>query len=371
MSKFADMFMLDREYLKVVPYVDNFSGTEKYPLYLPALLPFLLLNGSTPIPAYGVSAGNPSFDLPSIAKAVCAGLEGQELDAKFLAKMLKPVHEWGCEVIYSKKELREVLATGRGSLRYQAQVTGDQKARKIIISSFVPGALSSYEACEKTLLALAALPGVKRAYSQQGKRTKGSGPYGACFAVETQVLKDQQWEELLDKVKAKVSSKVSVRLGVTVRHADKPNSFHYLDFVKFFRSWIKYRIDLEVKLLKNQLAEIEERIYVNEVYLWAVDNIDALLDALKSILRDKDPIARLAKTFKIPERNAEIIMKRQVIQLARLERKGLVELLTELKATRKSYKQGLKNPGPYAAEKTKKLVAKYLKSPDLTGRHVD
>lgn len=366
MSKFADTFLLDKEYLKVVPYVDNFSGTEKYPLYLPSLLPFLLLNGSAPIPAYGVSAGNPSFDLQSIAKVVLAGLRNKDGwdTAKFIARTLKPIHEFGCTAECDKKEFREVIKTGRGSIRYRALMTGDQKARKIIISSFVPGALSSFESCEKTLLAIAALPGVKRAYSQQGKRTKGAGPYGACFVIETQVLKDAQWSELLTKVQAKVSTKVGVRLGVTVRHTDKPNSFHYLDFVKFFKAWIKYRIDLEVKLLTQQLKEIEERIYVNEVYLWAVDNIDQLLDALKDVLKSKDPVKRLAKIFKIPERNAEIILKRQVIQLARLERNGLVELLRELRATRKSYKVGLKKPGEYAADKTEKLVAQYMKCPD-------
>jgi len=363
LSKFADAFMLNKDYLKVVPHIDNFSREEKFPLYLPSLLPFILMNGGAPIPAYGVAAGNPAFTLESIAKVVCAGLAGQELDSSLLSKHLKVTHEWGCEPVYTRKELREIMETGRGSIRYTAIVSGDRKAKRIYISSFLPGALSSLESCEKTLNTIAGFPGVKRAYSQQGKRSEHSGPYGACFVIETKSLDESKWDALVAKVKAKVSTKISVRLGVTIRHEDKPNKFKYLNFVELFSMWLRYRVNLEKRLLKYQLGVVNDQLYVYNTYLWAVDNIDALLDKLKVVLKDKSPVNRLMREFKLEERAAEIILHRQVIQLAKLGRADIVTKIREYKALRREYTEGLRNPGPYAAAKTRKLVDAYLANP--------
>src|SRR5690606_34251284 len=67
LSKFAHAFLVDPEYLKVVPYEPNFSNDDVLPLYLPALLPTLLFVTSIPAPAYSVRAGNPAFSLRAVA----------------------------------------------------------------------------------------------------------------------------------------------------------------------------------------------------------------------------------------------------------------------------------------------------------------
>ena len=60
LSKYAETQLLDQSYLKCVPMVPTYDGAFKEPVYLPAKLPNLLINGTEGI-ATGASNLIPSF----------------------------------------------------------------------------------------------------------------------------------------------------------------------------------------------------------------------------------------------------------------------------------------------------------------------
>ena len=365
MSKFAHLFMLDSKYLQVVPMVPNFSGDDVIPLYLPALMPYILFNGSVPAPAYGVRAGNPSFSFQSVAKIVIAMLRGKEITAKALSKNLVVHHPYGCENITDDDDYLEMMKTGKGSIVYAPLMNADFKGRKINVRSFVPAGLASKGTIDKTLAKLSNLTGVKKVFSQQGKKSKGSGPYGALFVVEVaRNVGEDQFMDLVEAVEKQVTNTVSYRLGITIRKSDEANKFKYLSYVTFFEQWIKYRIQLEVKLIKALIVKAERDLYVNQVYLFAVENMDKILKALPKVLTSKDPDATFAKMMNIPAEDASIILNRKVRQLAKMEADALKKTIKDLKAEIKTLNTELKAPGERAARDTTERVKKYLKKPD-------
>lgn len=363
MSKFAGSFLLDPDYLEVTPMVDNFSNDMKIPLYLPALLPYMLFNGSVPAPAYGVKCGNPSFSFTSVAKVVCDMLNGKEYSAKKLADTLKVNHEYGCLDVSSDEDFLALMSTGRGKVTYEPQMKIDEKTKTITIQTYVPGGMSNNATITKKLEKIAEWPGVVSASNASSKKNKDAGPWGAAFAIKCRGSEDQLYE-LATKVQREVTSAINYSLGVTVRRADASNKFMYLSYVNYFKAWVAYRIKLEVAMLKNKMAKAEKALHLQEVYLWAVDNMDKLLKALPKALVASDPDATLAKLCKIPVDDAKIILDRQVRKLAKLERAGLVAKIKEIKAEIAEYKAGLKEPGKYAANGTAAKVKAYLKSPD-------
>lgn len=363
MSKFAGSFMLDPDYLEVTPMVDNFSNDMKIPLYLPALLPYMLFNGSVPAPAYGVKCGNPSFSFTSVAKVVCDMLNGKEYSAKKLADTLKVNHEYGCLDVSSDEDFLALMSTGRGKVTYEPQMKIDEKTKTITIQTYVPGGMSNNATITKKLEKIAEWPGVVSASNASSKKNKDAGPWGAAFAIKCRGSEDQLYE-LATKVQREVTSAINYSLGVTVRRADASNKFMYLSYVNYFKAWVAYRIKLEIAMLKNKMAKAEKALHLQEVYLWAVDNMDKLLKALPKVLVAADPDAALAKACKIPVDDAKIILDRQVRKLAKLERAGLVAKIKEIKAEIAEYKGGLKEPGKYAANGTAAKVKAYLKSPD-------
>lgn len=365
MSKFSHMFLLDTKYLEVVPKVPNFSGDDVIPLFLPALLPYVLFNGNVPAPAYGVRAGNPSFSFKSVARVVIDMLNGKEFNAKQLAKVLKIQHPFGCEDITAGSQFTEMLKTGRGNIVYAPLMNADFKTRTIQIRSFVPAGLSSTKTIDKTLEKLSSINGVKKTFSKQGKKSKGSGPYGALFIVECgRNVGEDRFADIVEAVEKATTSSVNYRLGVTIRKAEEANEFKYLNYVDFFSKWINYRTKLEVRLIKYLTKRAERDLHINEVYLFAVENMEKLLKALPKVLVSNDPNAALAKALKIPVEDAIIILDRKVRQLAKLEAAALKEKIKELKDELKQLAKDLKAPGARAARDTEARVKSYLKNPD-------
>ena len=363
MSKFTGSFLLDPDYLEVVPRVPNFSNDMEIPLYLPALLPYMLFNGSVPAPAYGVKCGNPTFSFVSVSKVVCDMLNGVEYDAKKLAKVLEVRHEYGCIDVSSKEDHFQLISTGKGKVTYEPQMKIDEKTKTIIVQTFVPGGMANTDAITKKLEKMGEWSGVVSAVNASGKKNKHSGPWGAAFEIKVRGSDDVLYE-LATKVQREVTSAVNYTLGVTVRRADASNKFMYLDYLKYFKAWIAYRIKLETAMLQNKLGKAEKALHLQQVYLWAVDNMKQLLAALPKVLVAEDPDKALAKACKIPVEDAKIILDRQVRKLAKLERSGLIEKIKEIKAEIAGYKAGLKEPGKYAAEGTAAKVKTYMKSPD-------
>ena len=363
MSKFTGSFMLDPDYLEVTPMVDNFSNDMKLPLYLPALLPYMLFNGAVPAPAYGVKCGNPSFSFTSVARVVCDMLNGKEYDAKKLAKTLKVAHEFGCIDVSSDEDFLNLMSTGKGKVTYEPQMKIDEKSKTITIQTYVPLGMSNSAGITKKLEKIAEWQGVVSASNASSKKNKDAGPWGAAFAIKCRGSEDQLYE-IAQKVQKEVTAAVNYALGVTIRRADAANKFKYLSYVEYFKGWIAYRIKLETAMLKNKMAKAEKALHLQQVYLWAVDNMDKLLKALPKALVAADPDTALAKACKIPVEDAKIILDRQVRKLAKLERAGLVTKIKEIKAEIADYKAGLKEPGKYAAAGTEAKVKAYLKSPD-------
>ncbi|MDV7396776.1 hypothetical protein RZS08_35590, partial [Arthrospira platensis SPKY1] len=112
------------------------------------------------------------------------------------------------------------------------------------------------------------------------------------------------------------------------------------------------RVALEVRLLKHYKQKTEKELHINEVYLFAVENMEKLLKILPKVLVAKDPDATLAKLMVIPVEDAKIILDRKVRQLARLEADALKEKIKELKDTLAQIISDLKEPSMCAARKT-------------------
>lgn len=367
MSKFTHSFLLDPDYLKVVPYEPNFSNDAKIPVYMPALLPTLFFITNIPAPAYGVKAGNPAFSMESVANVVVNMLRGKEYSGKKLAEKLDIYHPFGCLDVSKDDDIVELMETGKGKVTYAPLTETDIAKRTIYLRSHVPTTLASEESIGKTLAKIADIDGVKNAENTPGKKVKNSGPFGALCVVECPKNMDEdRFDEICASVDNIVRSSVNYRLGITVRHADKPNAFKYLDYVTYFKAWINYRLKLESRLIAHLIEKAEREKHINEVYLFAVENMDKLMKILPKVLVAKEPDVLLAKTMKIPLEDATIILDRKVRQLAKLEAAAIKEKISKLKEEIKTLKIEAKNPGERAAKDTEQRVKAYMKNPDVT-----
>lgn len=369
LSRFSSMFMMDKDYLSAVPFVENYSEDMKWPLYLPALLPVLLLGGNPTIPAYGVRAGNPAFDLYGITKLVNAGLRGRTITDADCVKYLKPKHVTGAECVSTEAELKTLIATGRGSLKYAPRMTADWKRKLIIIQSYSPVTLTGSDATvEKTLQVIAAINGVSQASDNSSAKNKDAGPYGcAIYITPSRTVSEDRFYELALEIRDRILSKSeSYDLGVTVRQFGKKTIFRRMSFAEYLNNWVQYRINLEVRMLDSLLTSARADLHIVDGKLTICKSKDAIDKAIHLIRTAADPKAALMKAFKLDEVQVDAVLSMQLRSIAKLALSELQEYRAKLLSDIKGYEARKAEPGKSAATVTTTRVKQYMKKPDET-----
>lgn len=373
LSKFSTMFLMDRKYLSVTQMVPNYSEDAEQPLYLPALLPVILLFGNPTVPAYGVRAGNPSFSFRSVAKVTLNMLRGKTYTHKTLARDLDLRHFYGCNVVSDESEILTNLETGKGSIRYRPIIEASWEKKRIYIKSFAPGGTSgAFDSCssiDKQFSKIQDFKGVSSISTENSKRNPNSGPLGVFYVITpVRGIKEDDFWLLVQQIEEKLTTKASYALGITVRRApDKGKTeFFYTDYLNLMEQWVRYRISLEARLIEKLIAEAESALEIQEGYS-RVCASDADLQKCIKIIRTVDDAQlkpKLMKTFDLTERQADAVLELRLRRLGKLALTEVKATIAELKARIKELKSDAKNPQLRAAQDLEERVKAYLKTPD-------
>jgi DNA gyrase subunit A len=107
-----------------VDMIDNYDGTMKEPVLLPATFPSILVNSNQGI-AVGMASMICSFNLREVCAATVAYIRDPGCDIK--AYLPAPDFSTGAELIVHPQELDQIYKTGRGSFRLRAIYQVDKK----------------------------------------------------------------------------------------------------------------------------------------------------------------------------------------------------------------------------------------------------
>ena len=368
MSRFSSLFMCDKRYLKVVPMIPTFSGDDEWPLYMPALLPTMLVSGNPTIPAYGVSAGSPTFGLRGVIKLVLGGLRrGGNIKDSECVKYLRIRHKWGTNCVSSEQDIADLITNGKGSLYYCPPIKADWKTKTIIIQSFTPAALSGLPSMGKTLDALSKIQGVSRTYDNASKRNKDAGPYGCAVCVECGRVSEDQFYEIAKKVEQYLTKSEHYDTGAVIHIEGEDKAlFRRMSITKFLNLWIQYRIKLETRYLEYYKKETEDILHIIMGKLKVCATKQSVDRAIHLIRTASDPRAALMKEFSLDERQADSILNMQLRSIAKLAIQSLTGERDQLRATIADYVERLKNPGESARADLVDRVSRYFKNPDVT-----
>ena len=363
-SKYTQMFLLDPDYLEVVPYVSNYDGEFKEPLYLPALIPNLLVIGNTLAPAYGVAAGNPEFTLKSVAKAAVSALRGKTVTVDSLMKTLIVKNSYGSEITKTD-DLKPLFETGRGSLYFCPKIEVDYRAKKIYIKSYGAG-FGNEAAVAKVLDKIAEMRLVSTITDNSSKKNKNAGNYGACFTITpVRGSGDEALTEIERDIRKMLTNSEKFNLGVTIRKENLDDTqFKFLNYVKYFKVWANFRIRLETAHINNQVDKRSAKLHIKEGMYVVVGSKVNLDKAIKIIRESDEPKSDLMSTFNLSEIQADAVLDIKLRSLAKMESASLKAEIANLKAEIKEWKSYLKIAGERAALDLIQRVKDYEKKPD-------
>ena len=314
---------------ETVDFRDNFDGTEKEPVVLPAALPNILLNGQMGI-AVGMATNIPPHNLGEVVDATVALIDNSEASLEDLMKHVKgPDFPTGAEV-YGGAPMKQAYATGKGSvtIRAVANIEERKNGRFNIVITEVPYGMSKEGFIEKVrqLVLDKKLTHIADARDESAR---------GKIRVVVELKKDAYPKKILNQL---------------YKMTDLQTNFHYnvlalvngiqpriMGLKEILAEFIKHRQKVIRRRTEYDLRKAKERAHILEGLKIALDNIDEVIKTIRESYDDADK--RLMERFGLSEIQAAAILAMQLRRLQGLERDKIEAELQELMALIAKYEE--------------------------------
>ncbi|KKS03957.1 DNA gyrase subunit A [Candidatus Curtissbacteria bacterium RIFCSPLOWO2_02_41_11] len=304
---------------KTVDFTENFDGTLKEPVFLPALLPNLLINGASGI-AVGMATNIPPHNLAEVIDAACALIDNSELSVEDLMEHIKGPDFPTAAQIYDISEITAAYATGRGKIlmRAKADIEETKGAKFQITVSEIP-----YQVNKATLVTrIAELAKDKKLEGISDLRDE-SDRRGMRIVIE--LKRDARPQSVLNNLYKHTSLQQSFPVNMVALVDGTPQT---LTLKMILSEFIKHRQKVIKRRSQFELDEARKRAHILEGLKIAVDNIDAVIETIKKSQDPQVAKVNLMQKFKLTEVQALAILDMQLKRLSGLERQKIEEELT-------------------------------------------
>ena len=321
MAKPADEMLVDID-KDTIDFRDNFDGSEKEPVVLPAKLPNLLLNGQIGI-AVGMATNIPSHNLGELVDATIELIDNEEVTIDDLLKHVKgPDFPTGATV-YGGAPMKQAYQTGRGSvmMRAVADIVETKKGRHQIVVSEIPYGVNKATLIEKIaeLVKDKKLAGISdlRDESARGE-----------VRVVIELKKDAYPKKLLNQLYKLTALQSSFNFNMlALVDGVQPR---ILGLHEMLSEFVKHRQQVVRRRTEYELRKARERAHILEGYKIALDHIDEVIKTIRASKTQDVAEKALIKQFKLSEIQAKAILAMQLRRLTGLEREAIENELNEL-----------------------------------------
>ncbi|WP_180112354.1 DNA topoisomerase IV subunit A [Acinetobacter sp. YH12131] len=322
---------------------DNFDGSLKEPVNLPARVPNILLNGTTGI-AVGMATDIPPHNLREVVKGTIALIRNPNLSDEKVAEYIPaPDLPTKAEIITPPEELLKMQSTGRGSYRMRAVYSVEKN--EIVITE-LPYQVSG----SKIITQIADQMQAKKLPLVSDVRDESDHQNPTRLVI---VLRSNRIdaEAVMSHLFATTDLESSYRVNMNMIGADGRPQVKSIR--RILLEWIEIRKNTVTRRLQYHLNKIEKRLHILAGLLIAYLDIDTVI----RIIREEDhPKAELMAHFGIDEIQAEAILELKLRHLAKLEEMEIRREQEELEARAAIIREQLANP-----ESLKNLIINELK----------
>ena len=322
---------------------DNFDGSMKEPVTLPARIPNILLNGTTGI-AVGMATDIPPHNLREVVKGTIALIRNPNLSDEKVAEYIPaPDLPTKAEIITPPEELLKIQSTGRGSYRMRSVYRIEKN--EIVITD-LPYQVSG----SKVISQIADQMQAKKLPLVSDVRDESDHQNPTRLVI---VLRSNRIdaEAVMSHLFATTDLESSYRVNMNMIGADGRPQVKSIR--RILLEWIEIRKETVTRRLQYHLNKIEKRLHILGGLIIAYLNID---EVIRIIREEEQPKAELMSRFNIDDIKAEAILELKLRNLARLEEMEMRREQEELEAKAALIREQLANP-----ESLKALIINELK----------
>ena len=320
LDKPAEELLTDIE-KETVDFKDNFDGSEREPIVLPAKLPNLLLNGQIGI-AVGMATSIPTHNLGELVDATVELINNPEATVDDLLKHVKgPDFPTGA-IVYGGAPMRQAYATGRGSvmMRAVAEIQETKKGRYQIVVTEIPYGVNKATLLEK----IGELHKEKRVMLADLRDESSRGK----VRIVIELKKDAYPKKVLNQLYILTALQTSFNYNMlALVNTMQPRILGLHDILSEF---IKHRQSVVRRRTEFELKKAKARAHILEGYRIALDHIDEVIKTIRASKTQDEAEKNLRAKFGLSEIQAKAILAMQLRRLTGLEREAVENELREL-----------------------------------------
>ena len=328
LNRIAEDIMIDLD-KDTVDFQDNFDGEHQEPTVMPTRIPQLLVNGASGI-AVGMATNMAPHNISDTIDAIVAYVDNKEIDIEELIKLIKAPDFPTGGIIYGYSGVRDSYLTGRGKIviRAKCEIETDDSHDKIVIRE-IPYQINRSE----LISSIADMVNEKRIEGISNINDE-SDHEGMRIVID--VKRDANSQVVLNKLYkySALQSSFSVN-NIALVHG-RPKLLNLRDLISEF---VAHRMEVVTRRTMFELKEAEKRAHILEALIVAVDNLDEVIQIIRSSKTVEESRQRLMDRFNFDLEQAKAIVEmrlRQLVALAieelRAEYADLMKLIEHLKA---------------------------------------
>ncbi len=332
LRKIAEEMLEDLE-KETVDFRPNFDDSLTEPTVMPTKIPNLLINGASGI-AVGMATNMAPHNLSEVIDGIIAFVDNKDIEIEELLNYVKAPDFPTGGIIYGYEGVRDAFLTGRGRIviRGKAEIE-DNNGREQIIVTEIPYQVNKSEMIKK----IADLVNDKKIEGISDLRDE-SDRNGMRIVFE--IKRDAIANVVLNKLYKFTALQTSFSVNNICLVDGRPRLLNLRDMISEF---VAFRHEVVIRRTRFDLRKAEERAHILEGLIIASDNIDEVIEIIKSSASPDSARERLSERFGLSEIQTRAIVDMRLRQLTGLEQDKLRAEFEELMDTIKDLKDILAN----------------------------
>jgi DNA gyrase/topoisomerase IV subunit A len=319
---------------RIVPYRPNYDGTKLEPVVLPSRVPNLLVNGATGI-AVGMATNIPTHNLEEVCRALLKLLRDPEIkDYQLVANdaVQGPDFPTGGQLVNTKEELREIYATGQGSLKLRGTTKSGETLKsgsKLLHITAIPYGVNKSVLIERIaeIVISSKMPLIEDVRDLSTEEIR----------IDLQLRKDADEAKVLAYLykNTPLQSNFNVNMTCLVPTENplvgRPERLGLKEILWHF---LHFRLEVVTARLENELEMLEKRMHILEGFVIVFDALDEIIRIIRKSDGKADAAEKIMKRFPadkggLDAEQTDAILELKLYRLARLEINLIQEELKE------------------------------------------
>jgi DNA gyrase subunit A len=310
---------IDKE---TVDFQPNYDDKETEPVVLPARFPNLLVNGAAGI-AVGMATNIPPHNLREVIDATIALSKKPDITTEELMEIVPAPDFPTGGFIYGRSGIRQAYEHGRGTILMRGRTTVEEHpktGRKSIVATEIPYQVNKARLIER----IAELVRDKKIEGIADMRDE-SDREGMRVVID--LKKDAVPEIVQNNLWKMTQLQESFGINMLAIVEGRPQ---ILSLKQALTVYLAHRRDVVTRRTLFDLREARDRMHILEGLKIAVDNIDAVIDLIRSSKDTDTAKTGLIQSFDLSAKQAQAILDMRLAKLTGLERDALIAEIKEV-----------------------------------------